>query len=582
VNWIGHRWVQVFAAWALLAVALSYSAIANGNAPRVTGDDAMRLVAAIDLFNGQSWFDTTQYRDNTPFGAPMHWSRLIDAPLVLLIALFKPFAAEAAPYWAAFVWPLIVLFAVVALLADLAERMAGKAARIPALAMLALSIAIYTEFIPGRVDHHNVQIALTLAMITSSLQGRSSTLWAVAAGFIAATGLAIGTEVLPAVLAVLICFSLYWLVEPERSRPYVLALAASFPASLMLHIVLVTRPDAWLSSACDALSTTYVVAGVCYGAAMLLAVLFASLLRHWSLRLLGLAVLAVLSAAAVFWFFPECRNGPYGNLDANLAAILFPEIGEAQTIWTWAGDLRPFRPEMALLVTPLVGMAILLLVTAKVGSAERWRWLVLAGFCGALFVVFCLQIRGFRLLTIALLPGTAWLALRVWEWFRVRQTVASAVITGVALSAMTGALQWSLFTYAYAAFVPKTPDISMINWDKCLEREAYEPLAALPPGRLMSFMLIGPQLLLETPHSIVSAGYHRNEAGLRDLIRFYAGGEAEARSVARERGLDYLVFCSGLPANGGLAGVPDFQGTSWSWLVRLSPPDAPLQIYSIE
>jgi hypothetical protein len=582
MNWIMHRWVQVVLVWGVLVIALSLSAMVSGSVAIIRSDDAMRLVGAIDLLNGQSWFDTTQYRDNTPFGAPMHWSRLVDAPLVLLIALFKPFAGEAAPYWAAFAWPLIVLFAVVALLADLAERLAGKTARVPALAMLALSVVVYTEFIPGRVDHHNVQIALTLAMIIASLQGRSRTLWAVAAGFIAATGLAIGTEVLPAVLAVLICFSLYWLVEPGQSRPQILAFAASFPTSLLFHVGLVTRPDAWLSPACDALSMTYVIAGVCYGVAMLLAVLLAPLLRHWPLRLLVLAGLAVASAAVMFWLFPECRGGPYGNLDAELAAVLFPQIGEAQTIWAWANDFRLLRPDIVLILTPLTGMAMLLFVTARAPATQRWRWLVLTGFCGGLFVVSCLQIRGFRLLTIALLPGSAWAALWIWKWFRARQTVASAVIAGVAISAMTGALQWSLFTYAYAGFVPKRPDISMVNWDKCLEPEVYEPLAALPPGRLMSFMLIGPQLLFETPHSIVAAGYHRNEAGLRDLLRFYAGGEVEARSVVRERGLDYLVFCNGLPASGGLAGVPDFEGTSWPWLVRVSAPDAPLQIYAIE
>lgn len=579
MNWFTHRWVQIVLVWGVLVIALSLSAIVTGTAEIIGGDDAMRLVGAIDLLNGQSWFDTTQYRDNTPFGASMHWSRLVDAPLAALIALFAPFAQQAAPYWAAFVWPLIVLLVVVALVADLTEHVAGPAARLPALVLLTLSLAIYTEFIPGRADHHNVQIALTLGMIITSLRGRDSTRWAVAAGFTAATGLAIGTEILPSVVAALICFALYWVIEPDRRRSQVLAFAASLPASLLLHIVAVTRPEAWFSPACDALSITYLVAGAGYGVAMLAAVAATPILRHWAARLLVLAVMGMATIAVALWIFPECRNGPYGNLDADLAAILFPQIAEAQSLWTWVSQQGP---QIALVLPPLTGMAILLVVTAIVPAEQRWRWLVLSGFCLVLFAVFCLQIRGYRLLTIALVPGSAWVAVRLWEWFRARRTLATAAIAGVALSALSGAMQLSVFTFAYTRVVPETPLPVMLSWDKCLERQSFEPLAALPPGRLMSFMLIGAPILLETPHSIVAAGYHRNEAGLRDLLRFYAGGEAEALDVVRERDLDYLVFCNGLPITGGLAGVPDFEGMSWPWLVRLSPPDAPLQIYAID
>ncbi|MEO8683899.1 MAG: hypothetical protein ABI414_03555 [Devosia sp.] len=579
MGWLGHKWTQIVLIWAVLAVALSASAIIAGNAPKVDGDDAMRLVGAIDLLNGQSWFDTTQYRDNTPFGASMHWSRLIDAPLVCLMKLFGPFAHEAAPYWSAFVWPLLVLLAVVVLLAELTERVAGAEARLPALALLAMSITVYSEFVPGRVDHHNVQIALVLAMILGSVEGRRSTTWAIAAGFIAATGLAIGTEVLPSVVAVLVCFALYWAIEPERSRPQVLAFAASFPTALLLHLLIVSPAENWLKPACDALSATYLLAGVCYGVAMLAAALASPILRHPALRLVTLGLLGLASATIVLWFFPECRGGPYGGLDADLAAILFPEIGEAQPVWTWASQLRP---ELAVMIAPVMGMATALLAPAIVPADQRWRWLVLAGFCLALFLVFCLQVRGFRLLSIAILPASAWLVTRVWAWFHRRQTLASAATAGVTFLAFAGAVHWSLSTHVFAAMSSMAPTLFGKKIENCFERRAYEPLAALPPGRLMSFLLIGPQLLLETPHAVVSAGYHRNEAGLRDVVRFFGGGESQARAVAKERRLDYLVFCRGLPPDGALAGVPEFQGLPWPWLVPISPPEAPLQIYAID
>jgi hypothetical protein len=579
MSWAGRKWVQVVLVWAVIAIIFSIAALMDAPAPRVTGDDAMRLVGAIDLFNGQSWFDTTQYRDNTPFGAPMHWSRLIDAPLALLIALFTPFAAKAAPYWAAFIWPLLVLLGAMAVLAELTERVAGAAARLPALLLLGMSLALFTEFVPGRVDHHNVQIVLTLAMILASIEGRRSIRWALIAAAAAATGLAIGTEVLPGVVATLVCFALYWVVEPQRTRPQVLAFAAGFPSALLLHMLIGSPVQSWLVPACDALSATYIVAGIGYSVAILIAIYTASGLRHPALRLAVLAVLGLLTLALVLWLFPECRNGPYGNVDAELVGILFPEIGEAQPVWEWAAGMRQ---QLALLVAPVLGLGAVLFAAAKAPTDHRWRWVVLAGFCIALFLVFCLQVRGFRLLSIAVLPGSAWVVAEVWHWFRRHQTVVSAAAAGIAIMAFTGAAHWSLFSFAFATFAPQAPVAADNSWDACLERASYEPLAALPPGRMMSFLLIGPQLLLETPHAIVSAGYHRNEAGLRDMVRFYNGGEAEARAVATERGLDYLVFCHGLPADEGLAGLAGFDGLDWPWLVPISPPDAALQIYAID
>lgn len=572
---------QILVVWVLLATALSLPTLVSGAVPKVTGDDAMRLVQAIDLFNGQDWFDTTQHRDNAPFGAPMHWSRLIDAPLALLTAMVWPFAQDAAPYWAAFAWPLLVLLVVVALVAELSERIGGRASRLPALGLLALTLSVYTEFVPGRVDHHNVQTALTLGMILATLLGRHQTGWAVAAGALAATGLAIGTEVLPSVAVVLVCFGLYWVVDPDQGRRPLLAVAASFPAALLVHLLISTPMSSVLLAACDALSISYVVAGTLFGVAILTAVAVAPLLGGPWQRFVALGTLAIVAVALCLWIFPECMGGPYGNLDADVASILMPEIGEAQPVWIWASS---WRPQMSILVAPAIGTLAIVLATLLAPRQTRWRWAVLGGFCFALFVVFCLQVRGFRLLSIALLPGPAFLAALSWAHFRRHKSWVSVGRVVLTFVTFAGAGHFVLFALSDTAF-GWSPPIDMSRaaaWSGCQERSAYEQLHALPPGNMMSFLLIGPQLLLESPHSIVSAGYHRNEDGLRDMVRFFEGGEAEALAVVQERKLDYLVFCRGIDPTAALAGLNDFAGLGWSWLKPLSDPEAGLQIYEID
>ena len=77
----------------VLALTLSWSSVMN---VWLTGafantDDAMRLVEVRDWLAGQAWFDLHQYRLDPPDGVPMHWTRVLDAPLGLLIKLFALF-----------------------------------------------------------------------------------------------------------------------------------------------------------------------------------------------------------------------------------------------------------------------------------------------------------------------------------------------------------------------------------------------------------------------------------------------------------------------------------------------------------
>src|SRR5690606_8335666 len=53
-------------------------------------DDNMRMMQVRALLHGQDWYDLRQYRMNPPFGADIHWSRLVDLPIAGLKRLFMP------------------------------------------------------------------------------------------------------------------------------------------------------------------------------------------------------------------------------------------------------------------------------------------------------------------------------------------------------------------------------------------------------------------------------------------------------------------------------------------------------------
>jgi hypothetical protein len=127
-------------------------------------DSAMRLVQVRDLLHGQGWFDTVQYRMNTPDGLAMHWSRLVDAPLAMLMIVSEPFALTA--------WPLLLLAAALLLLARIARALGGQAAMIVVLGLALLSTETHAVFAPGNIDHHGLQLVLMLGALLGVIERR--------------------------------------------------------------------------------------------------------------------------------------------------------------------------------------------------------------------------------------------------------------------------------------------------------------------------------------------------------------------------------------------------------------------------
>ncbi|HKY94830.1 MAG TPA: hypothetical protein VJL84_05965, partial [Kiloniellales bacterium] len=135
-------------------------------------DDAMRLVQVRDLLQGQDWFDLTQHRLGPGEGTPMHWSRLVDAPIAGLILALTPLVGGAkAEAVTATLWPLLLVLPLVLFVAATARALGGRGGDIVG-SILAAALAFTSfKFAPGALDHHNVQLvllAMTLAGVVLS------------------------------------------------------------------------------------------------------------------------------------------------------------------------------------------------------------------------------------------------------------------------------------------------------------------------------------------------------------------------------------------------------------------------------
>lgn len=577
-------WMLVAFAWLLMVIVSGGAAPFQGHGwPPVGGDQAWRMVEAVDLANGQAWTDTTQYRDNTPYGSPMHWSRLIDAPLAALVLAFRPIYGADAAFAAASLWPMLVLVPYLILAALLGQRLAGPAARLPTLLVAVLDLNGYAAFVSGNVDHHNVEMVLILGLMLATVSGRTSRGAAAIAGVISATALAIAIECLPGVLAALVLFPLFWVMDPKAGRGPALAFALAFALGLAGHLLLVTDFRALLVPACDALSVTFVFAGFAYSIAVVALVLLASGVAHPALRFVLMGVGAVAALGATVALFPECLGGPYASLDPDLAKVLLTDISEAQPLWRWLGNV--IGGTGGLIVLPILGIVGSVAAAKLARGEKRLDWLVIAGFAVLLALVTLVQVRGLRLAVLPALPVGGWAIATAWAAFRTRPGLLRGVGVAASVVAFAGVL------HVVGAFVllpnpREAPETAYAHRD-CQLTENLQHLAALPKGRIISYLLIGPSLLMNTPHSIVSAGYHRGKQGMRDALDFASKDEATALRIARERGLNYFVFCKGVPLNSGLHDLPDFQGITeagvrWSWLKPLTTPDEIVQVYAID
>ena len=549
-------------------------------------DDAMRMVMVRDFLAGQGWYDLTVHRLNTPFGAELHWSRLIDLPLALLVLAFTPLlGADLALVAAGYAWPMLLLALLLWLSARLALRLVGPEGVLSALVLPVLSPAITAEFTPGRVDHHNVVILLTLALVWTGIEAIRRPRFAILCGLIAATALAIATESLPTIAAAILVMGLLWVADPAQGRT-MRSFGLAFGVGAVLHLAIFRPPGRWLEAACDVLSPVYVAVALGVAAVFTLASLLPPPHAAWQ-RLALLGALAIIGMGAVVALYPQCLSGPYGALDPWLQANWISSIVEARPWFVTITEL----PAYAIAVGVPALLATVVVVWRLWTVAERraeWAALLVFLLCTAL--VMLAQVRGARLAVMPAMPAAAWLIVVA------RQRYLAAPRLGPILGLVASWLAFagvvlSLLVTAVVNVVPGRPQQmaeARASKEPCLLPSAFADLAALPPERIMTPIDLGAHMMLYTPHEVVAAPYHRNQQGVRDTYRFFNDPIADARAILDGRGIGLVVLC---PAMAEVRGLPSraqdsfanlyAEGRLPAWLDDVSLPGAELQVFAV-
>ena len=583
-------WLTLLVAFLLVAGSAVAKAVLTGaSTPLINDtDDAMRLVNVRDLLAGQNWYDHLQHRLDTPFGAEIHWSHLIDAAIGGLILLFRPLAGGLAETLAVYVWPLLLLLALLTLLGRLAFRLGGRAAVLPALLLPAVSPALMTEFSPGRIDHDGVQILLALLMAWGAIETIERPRFALIAGLAASVSLAIGIEGLPNVVAATLAISLTWVVRPERA-PALRAFGLSLALGTLGMLAIALPPSRWLQPACDEISIVYVVFAVGVGGALTLLSVLPLASRPAGLRLLLGGALGGLVAVGIALAFPLCLKGPYGALDPWLAENWLDHIAEAQPIWQSAKGFDPFTVGVA--IPPLLGLLVIGIRLWRGPPAGRGQWLVLGLFLLLADAVMVWEIRGARLAGALALPAAGWLIAQARHRYLGGRKLSGGLAIVASWLGFAGLVIALLVALVTEPFQPP-PDASGKaagpGIPACLQPDAFAALAKLPPARVMTEVDLGSHVLLHTGNSVVAAPYHRAQQAILDAYHFFNGPIDQARQILAARGVTLVVICPAMPAMQGLpTAVPDSFVKLYAkqalptWLAPIGAPDAVLKLFAV-
>ncbi len=546
--------VWIYFVWCFLVYPDSY--ILHGNF--VDPDDYMHLVQTLDWLKGQHWFDLVQHRLNPPDGTPMHYSRLYELPLAILIAPLRQWLGDiGAATVAAAVWPLIAL-AIYFMVVRWAARPFLDEDWVNITSYISLfAIYIMLEFMPGRADHHGTEallIAAVFGFTARTIMEPSVIRWPLGAGLFLSLAVVIGFEVLPWVILISGWLGLRAMVKGKEPAFAAMIFGLSLSLSGLVFLMLTKPWDHIFEPDLLAYSIVYVIFLLSI-ALCLSGVALASRTRFVTLRyVVGIFLLFFTGVTFLYWF-PGLSGGPYNAINPALLSTVFSKIPETTPFMAWS--LWPVK--FCSIISPLLlALAVSKSCWGRAKDSETfWLWGMMFILLGAAILLALLYQT--RIMTYAELFSVIPLAVftqKAWLWLgaqRERRLLAAEIglflligpLPMVLIPALTDGRPFNTGVMLFP--VQKT---SGGNCDMHLLADVLNgPHYYNGHSRvIMNSVNDGPELLFRTHHNVLAGPYHMNVSGNLDSTAFFSTmNPNEATAIAYHRGVDLVTLCNELP-----------------------------------
>lgn len=533
--------VAVLIAIVIIAIASILAGIRATDYVGADNDDAMRLVEIRDFLAGQGWFDMMQYRLGLDGGTLMHWSRIVDLPIAGLMAIFglflKPEASEAA---ALFIWPILLIVPVVIGVAKACRNIGGHQTMMIGLGLIVMSLISNVRFQPGNIDHHNVQLALIALLVAGLTDHLGRTSGHALAGIVAGLAIAVGVETTPlvAVAAVIVSFRWAWHGQPMdgAAKGFGLSLAATVTAAF----IATTPPQLYGMVTCDNLSLGFFAIATAGGLALTISALITSQ-RSRQARILALAASGVALAAITLSTAPQCLQNPLASLDPLLKTLWLERVQEAQSIVQTVQTMPTYLGFGFAAGT----IAIIVCLVRIWRNDRRELHLVFLALCLPTLAISMLQIRGTTFLNfLSIFPlALAVSDLRARAHREPKRIGAELAFAGLMLVSLPSA--WAVAA-AGVLMVKGEQETVMagIEPSACVARDVIAPMVDEPVGVVAAPSNLGASILRFTPHRVLTAPYHRNQAGMLAELNIGLAPAETAKDLLIRNSVTLLAFCA--------------------------------------
>ena len=499
-------------------------------------DDILRLIQVRDLLNGQAWFDVTQYRINPPAGGLMHWSRLIDLPLAALIVILRPiFGQPVAEHIALISYSLLMLtalFLVAARILRLYYRPGLVLVGLPAIVFLQL---LMSQFRVMRIDHHSAQILI--GCVAFGLVVAPWRRWTgLAVGALLAVLTSISLEGIIYIPAFGLVFAWPWLMRGKNGDPLA-GYCLSFVLTSVIVMVATRGASAPLTSYCDSMSRPYLAASA-------MAALILLVGTRWRLPVfLRLCVVVIAGAAATGTLGlsdARCLRGPFEALPPFVQTYWYDMVEEGMPLWGKGTQAFNF---ILLHVIAITGIGIALYQHRRDKELYR-RWLITAFLYGWALAVGLIVLRANGMAYAFGLGGIALVTLHCWQKARAISNTLVRILASVATPVLVAMLlQLILFPSAdHQSLMARAG--TNASQALCFDPASLAKLNSLPSGLVFTTIDMAPEILLNTPHSVVATGHHRNANGIDKTLRAFRASSEGARPIIASTGSDYLIYCA--------------------------------------
>jgi hypothetical protein len=545
-------------------------------------DDNMRIMQVRGLLHGQGWFDLRDYRMNPPYGANIHWSRLVDLPIAGLILGLRPFlGGAAAERWAVAIAPMIPYLLLLFSLALSSRWLIDRSAYPLTFISLCFATSNNGMFMPERIDHHGWQLAL-LALSIAGIADPKRVRGGLTLGISTALSLAIGLEMIIYLAIAGSALVLFWVAdaaERERLRAYAVSLGGAIALSFLVFASYDNR-----GPVCDALSPAW-LSDLLLGSAISYGLVLLSP-ADWRKRLiLALAAgVAVLAFHALMW--PHCLQRLEG-VSPEVERLWLSHVKEARPIYLHGWRIALLTS--ALPVTGLIGWGVF--AWARRRDPELLRRILGAALPS--FVATALLLWQTRTGPASQMMATVGAGALVWLLIPVVWSAKSAPVRvlGTALGVVAGV---GAIVPLGIVFIPEPPAkpyeraIGKAN-SLCSSLWGMHPIALQPKGLVFTFVDMGPRLIAVTHHDAVTGPYHRNGQQIADVMNAFRGDADQAHRLIDKYHSTYLLTCpksstttifmSEAP-KGFYAQLE--QGTVPNWLTPVQlPKDSPFKMWRV-